>query len=54
MDREKLEKRKADLLASLEQLKANMIATDGAIQECNYWLAQLDTEEAEVKEEPKE
>jgi hypothetical protein len=49
MTREQLEKRKAELIASLEQQKANIHATDGAIQEVNFWLSKLDA--AEVKPE---
>jgi hypothetical protein len=49
MTKEQLEKRKADLIASLEQQKANLHATDGAIQECDYWLAQLDVKPEEPK-----
>lgn len=28
-----------------EKLKHDMSATDGAIQECEYWIAKLDEEE---------
>jgi prefoldin subunit 5 len=32
-----------DLLKSqIEELKANIQAYDGAMQDCQYWLAQLD------------
>lgn len=48
MTREKLEARLdglrgglAQLDAEMERLKANRQATDGAIQEVRYWLAQL-------------
>jgi hypothetical protein len=45
MTKEQLEQRKAALIASLEQQKANLHATDGAIQECNYWLKVLADEQ---------
>jgi hypothetical protein len=50
MTREQLEQRKAELVASLEQQKANLHATDGAIQECVYWLAQLEVEAVKPEE----
>jgi hypothetical protein len=51
MNREKLEKRKAALIAALDKLKADLIATDGAIQECDYWLKQIEAEEEKAKTE---
>jgi hypothetical protein len=48
MNREQVEKRKAELLQGLEELKANIVATNGAIQDCDYWLAQLDAEEKKI------
>ena len=47
MTKEQLEKRRAELVASLEQQKANLHATDGAIQECDFWLAELEKEQNE-------
>ncbi len=41
--RDALQQRKASLEIGLEQLQANLHATQGAIAECDYWLAQLDT-----------
>ena len=41
--------RKTTLLKELAQVKANMNATLGAIQDCNYWFAQLAEEEKEDK-----
>lgn len=48
MTREKLVERleglkagKARLEQDIEKLKADRACTDGAIQECSYWLAQL-------------
>lgn len=49
MNKEALEKRLAELQALLEQITANGNATIGAINECKYWLKQLETEkEAEA------
>jgi hypothetical protein len=49
LTREQLEQRKADLAATLEQMKAalgqleaSIHANEGAIQDCDYWIAQLD------------
>ena len=53
MNREQSEKRKADLIAGQEQLKANLLATAGAIDDCDYWLAQLEAEELKASEPPK-
>ena len=51
--REALETRRNALLASIEKMKvsletitANIRATDGAAQECDFWLAQLDAQTA--------
>jgi hypothetical protein len=46
MDKEKLEARLADLQQSLKQIEANGNAMLGAIEECKYWLAQLEEKEA--------
>ena len=45
MDKEKLEARLIDLNATLKQTEANGNAILGAIEECKYWLAQLEQEE---------
>jgi len=45
MTKEALEKRLAELQATLEQITANGNATMGAIRECEYWLKQLETEQ---------
>ena len=45
MTREEIEKRKAELMAVLEEQKMNASATLGAIQDCDYWLSQLPAEE---------
>ena len=47
MNKETLEKRLAELQRTLEQIQANGNATLGAISECQYWLKQLEAEEAE-------
>jgi len=49
MDKEKLEKRLAELQASLKQVEANGNALLGAIQECQYWLAQIEQTENELE-----
>jgi len=47
-----------DRLAGLEkgraQALADLSAYDGAIQECQYWLEQVEKAEAEAKAAPKE
>jgi hypothetical protein len=45
MTREQIEARLAELRKELEQVYANVNAYLGAIQDCEYWLAQLDEEE---------
>ena len=58
MDKEKLEKRLAELQQTLRQIENNGNATLGAIEECKYWLAQLEQAEKpvpkgkEAKEQP--
>ena len=42
MTKEQIVVRKAELQAQQEQLKANFNAFQGAIEECNYWLKQLE------------
>jgi hypothetical protein len=46
MTREQIEARLVELRKESEQLVANINAISGAIQDCEYWLAQLDAEEA--------
>ena len=48
VNKEQLEARRAELQQGLEQQQRNAIATHGAIQECDYWIAQLEG----VKDEP--
>jgi hypothetical protein len=45
MNREQIEARLAELRKEMEQLHANANAVSGAIQDCEYWLAQIDAEE---------
>ena len=54
MTKEALEARKADLLKGIEsikqqigQLQNNLVATDGAIQEVDFWLAEFEKENDE-------
>ena len=42
MDKAKLEQRLVELRASLKQVEANGNALIGAIQECEYWLIQIE------------
>lgn len=51
--REEIERRRAELQANKDQFIANANACDGAIQDCNYWLAQMPMQqlEGEVKAE---
>ena len=46
MDKEKLEARLLELQQSLKQLEANGNAMLGAIEECKYWLAQIEQTES--------
>ena len=48
MDREALLQRRAGLQAGLDQMRLDMAATDGALQEVDYWLAELDKKEKET------
>jgi len=38
---EQIEARKGALLKRMDQLRADTNATVGALQDCEYWLAQL-------------
>jgi septal ring factor EnvC (AmiA/AmiB activator) len=49
MNKAQLEKRIAELQKSLEQVQANGNALVGAIQDCNYWLKQLEQTEAQER-----
>jgi len=48
MNKDMLEKRIADLRKVLGQIQANGNATIGAIQECNYWLDQINNIDQKV------
>lgn len=45
MNKESIEKRLAELRKLLDQTQANGNAIVGAMQECNYWLAQIEKEQ---------
>jgi hypothetical protein len=45
VNREALLRRRAGLQAGLDRQRLDASATDGAIQEVDYWLAELDKEE---------
>ncbi len=56
MTEEEIKKRKAELeaardqiAANIKQLQANYQATVGAIQDCEFWLAELAKAKKEVK-----
>jgi hypothetical protein len=51
--REKLEARRKMLSEQFEKLSADRNATLGALQDCNYWIAQLDAPESQPTEEQK-
>lgn len=42
MTKEQIQDRIKELETNRETLKANFIAIEGAIQDCNYWLEQGD------------
>ena len=39
-----LETRKNNILADIDMLKANLAACEGALQDCDFWLSQLENE----------
>ncbi len=45
--KEDIETRKSQLQSELEQARNTMNALHGAIQDCDYWLEQLDEESNE-------
>lgn len=45
--REQIEERLKALEEAAEQLRANLNATDGAMQDCRYWLQKLDEADGE-------
>ena len=52
MNREAIGKRLAALKEQLKQVEANGNALVGAIQDCEYWLAELEKAEAESTMQP--
>lgn len=42
MTKEQILDRIKDLEANRETARANFMAADGAIQDCNYWLSSID------------
>jgi len=45
MTKELIQARLAELRANSEQFKANIHATQGAIQDCEHWLAVIEESE---------
>lgn len=43
MDKTKIQERIKTLETERDQLRNNLVAYEGAIQDCNYWLEQLET-----------
>jgi len=50
MNKEQIEDRLKTLTSEREQLKNNLIAYEGAMQDCKYWLEQLEKPVEETKE----
>ena len=50
MNREAIQERIESLRQDHEVAKSNMIAIDGAIQDCDYWLAVLAEAESQAEE----
>ena len=53
MNKEKIQERIKQLEAERDQLKANLVAYEGALQDNQYWLSQLDSSEdgTEIEQE---
>ena len=51
MNKEQLIARINQLSQEAEQIKGNLAATIGAIQDCQYWLAELDKPAEETQPE---
>ena len=47
MTKEQIEARKAELMATRDQLIGQLNATEGALQDCDYWIAQLNAQTAQ-------
>lgn len=50
MNKDQVEKRLEELKTNHEQLKNNLIATAGAIQDCEYWLSEFEKDNKPSKE----
>lgn len=50
--REQLLERRAALAAGLDRLRAEFARTDGALQECDFWLARLEQPESDERVVP--
>lgn len=50
MTKEQIEDRVKTLTAEKEQLTANLLAYDGALQDCGYWLEQLNKADEPTQE----
>lgn len=53
MTKEKIQDRIQTLETEREQLKANLLAYEGAIQDCKHWLVQLSDESKQLEDKPK-
>ena len=51
MDKGRILARLAELEAQAEKLKADLNAVGGAIQDCQFWLAELDAAPADANEQ---
>lgn len=51
MTREKLDERLKNLIQERDNVKSAMAAYEGAIQDCQYWIAELDKQSEEDKVE---
>lgn len=50
MTKEQILERIKELETNRESMKGNFIAIEGAIQDCNYWMEQLDKAVSEKKD----
>lgn len=54
MTKDQIQARIKELEANKETMKGNFIAIEGALQDCQYWLTQMDTPaSAETPPDPK-
>ena len=54
MTKEQIQDRIKQLETEREQLKTTLIAYEGALQDCKFWLEQMDKKETDVKDKPDE